>query len=355
MIVKNLLVVGAVATMASAAAAQESKANIKVGAKIRVDNVQTTEESKPNGADKSTTKTSGINLKRAEINVTGEHGSDSLSIKYYLEGDQPHLRQATITHKFSDMVSATFGRMPLMAGSIENSYDSIDRYFDSMALGHMAGEHNGATVKLSFGDNHVSLQAVEGVRNISEETSNVEFEQKGGLTTGLQYKGDFGMARPILTYTMVKTASSKSKVQDGANATSTNYGNGYKTILGAGVQVDAGAVIDVEFDSVKEHKPKDVDGAKDKNTQSIIAQAKYAIGDTTPFLKIMHETMKQGAAKDSGDISSLTYGFGAEHKLDAACRLHALVKMANKTTKNNEGKDDKTNSTEFNLGVTASM
>jgi hypothetical protein len=351
MIVKNLLVVGVVAGFATAAAAaEESKGSFKVGAKIRLDNVQSATDTKDDGADKVTTKASGINLHTAQFTLTGESGSDSLYMKYY--ANENYLRTATITHKFTDMVSATFGKMQLLAGSWENDYSSSDQYVYSMSHDAMGWDRdaNGAIVSLSFGDHKLALQATEGETMIGEGDAATMFEQNGGLTTALQYRGSIGPVRPLISHSMVRTAASRST--DGG----TNYGDGYLTITGLGVQADAvGATVDLELDTVKVHKQKGAQGAKDMNVQSIIAQVKYPVGSTTPFLKLASDSFKMGAEKDVGDETSTKIVFGAEHKLDSSCRLHALYMMDNGTTKNAEGKDDKVTMTGFNIGVTASM
>ena len=350
MIVKNLLVVGVVAGFATAAAAaEESKGSFKVGAKIRMDNAQSTVDSKPNGGTKTTAKESGINLHTAQFTLTGESGSDSMFLKYYANDN--YLRTATISHKFSDMISATFGKMQLLAGSWENDYDSADRYFDSLSLGAMGKDRdaNGAIISLNFGDHKLAVQATEGETMIGEGEDALSFEQNGGLTTALQYRGSIGPVRPLISYSMVRTAAGRSS--NGA----ANYGDGYLTIMGAGVQADAaGATIDVEIDTVKMHKQK---GSTDKdlNAQSIVAQVKYPVGSTTPFLKVSSDTMKAGADKNVGDEAWTQLGFGVEHKMDSSCRLHAVYLMSNKTAKNAEGKDDKMSGTGFNIGVTAAM
>jgi hypothetical protein len=346
MIVKNLLVVGVVAGFATAAAAAEgSKANFKVGAKVRMDNEQWTMEDSPNGGTKTTSKSSSIGLHTAAFSLTGESGSDSLHILYHANTNT--LRHATISHKLNDMASATFGQMHLLSGSWENSYDTADQYLYSSTHDMMYKDRSGAQVDLSFGDHKVAIQAVQG----ETEVGGKMFEENGGLSTSLQYRGNLGMVRPLISYSQIRTSASRS------TDSSLNYGDGYATIMGAGVQADAaGATVDLELDTIKMHKQKNVTGSKDSNMQSIVAQVRYPVGaNTTPFLKFVSESHKFGAAKDAGDEAGTSFAFGAEHKLDDACRLHAVYISKNMTTKNTDGKDDKDTHMGFNLGVTAAM
>ena len=127
--------------------------------------------------------------------------------------------------------------------------------------------------------------------------------------------------------------------------------------MGAGVQVDvAGATVDVEMDTVTVHKQtiKDTD-EKDSKIQSMILQAKYPFGATTAMLKFTSDSHKFG--KDGGvdDITQTQIALGAEHKLDANCRLHAVYSMGNSSEKATSSTSEKVATTMVNLGVTASM
>ncbi len=350
MIVKNLLVVGVVAGFATAAAAaEEGKSNFKVGAKVRMDNVQSTTETTNAGSAKTTEKSSAISLNRAQFDLTGTHGSDTLYVKYYAESN--YLRTATVTHKFSDMISATFGKMQMLAQSYETDYSSTDMYLYSAAnmVGIKGTDSSGAKIGLSFGDHSLAIQALQGLSTVEDAT----FKSSGGLTTAIQYRGNINnMIRPLISYTMVRTSGSTTTAD---SKTAANYGDGYQTQMGAGVQVDAaGATVDLELDTVKNHKQKGSTG-KDSNVQSIIAQVKYPVGMTTPFIKFVSDSAKYGAAQDVGDMARTAMAVGVEHKLDSSCRLHAVYTSDNSTTKAGTAGDNKVAETGFNIGVTAAM
>jgi len=352
MIVKNLLVVGVVAGFASAAVAEDAKGSWSVGGRVRLDAEQSTTESTVSDV-KTTSKSSSVSLNRAQFSLTGTRDKDSLGIVYY--ADSNTLYSATISHKFSDMVTAHFGRMKLLAQSWENSYEGIDQHMLSWAGMHAPANSDGARVDLAFGDNKVSVQAVEGVSSFSMNNTTTQFGTSGGLTTGIQYSGEINkMIKPIVSYTMVRTTSTKG-TETGKTVTPVNYGNGYQTQLGAGVQVAvAGATVDLEYDSIKMHKRKNVTGAKDQDLGSIIAQVKYPVGMTTPFLKLASETWKKGQDKSEGDMKHMGLTLGVEHALDSSCRLHAFYMSDAKTT-TVKSKEDKTTMMGFNFGVTASM
>lgn len=369
MIVKNLLVVGVVAGFASAAAAQDSKGSWSVGGRVRVDSVQGTTETEMGGS-KTKGSASSVSLNRAQFTLNGSRDGHGLAITYYANSND--LYSAVISHKFSDTVTAHFGKMKVLALGVENSYDEIDQYFMSRAGGEAPKNSTGARVDFGFGDHNVSVQVVEGLASIpfsvmaenedgsfSTVTGSTNFASSGGLTTALQYRGEINkMIKPVVTYTQVRTTGTKGLTQSEtaeANGLPLNYGNGYRTIIGVGAQVLAsGAVVDLEYGSIKNHKLKDVDGAKDDDIASIVAQVKYAVGETTPFLKLSSDSHKFGAEKGMGDITGMNLALGVEHALDPSCRLHAVYMSQSGTTEAGD-KDTKMTMTGFNFGVTASM
>lgn len=356
MIVKNLLAVGAIAGLATAAsAADASKANWTVKGKIRMDAKQQSETTKEGTAEATTAKSSEIILKRAQFHLVGEQNGDTMNIKYYAEGNE--LNTATITHKFTDMVSATFGKMDVLAQSWENDYSSTDQYLLSWANGFVPGSQNGAQIDANFGDHSVAVQITQGLtvdtRGTDATADDLAFASKGGLNAALQYRGEINkMIRPLVTYTVIKPAGSKTAAGD-------NYSNGLYTMMGLGVQADvAGLVADLEFDTVKLHKKKlepAVDTNKDSDVQSIVVQAKYAIGATTPFVKLASNSHKFGQQNGIGDKTGMGFAVGVEHKLDASCRLHAVYTSDASSTKTSTDTKTKVDTTGFNLGVTAWM
>ena len=361
MIVKNLLVVGVVAGFASAAAAEDAKANWGVSGKIRMDAVQSSTDTTEGSAAKTTAKSSEIMLNRAQFTLTGTRGSDTMVLRYF--ADENVLDIATISHKVSDMVSATFGRMRLLAQSWERDSDTTDQYMVSMAGGMHPDNANGAEIDLSFGDHSIAIQALQGVSTIGDSKDGATFNKSGGLSTAIQYRGEINkMIRPLITYTMVKPSSSATASVTTKSATSTksedagNYGNGYQTQLGAGVEVDAGgASVDLEYDSVTTLKTKVPTDSKDQKVTSMIAQVKYPVGSTTPFFKVTMDNSKLGADKNAGDKKQTKMALGVEHKLDASCRLHAVYTSSNTTETVDASTSNKVAATGFNLGVTASM
>ena len=143
MIVRNLLVVSVMTGMASAAAAENAKANWAISGKIRMDSTQSTSETTAGtlAATKTTAKSSKIALKRAQFSLIGTEGADTMELKYYLNSND--LDTATISHKFSDMVTLTFGHMGLSAQSWENDYSSTDQYVYSGAYSMAPDNANG--------------------------------------------------------------------------------------------------------------------------------------------------------------------------------------------------------------------
>ena len=382
MIVKNLMVVGVIAGFAGvAAAAEEAKVDWKVSGKVRMDNVQTSTETKDGDSAKTTAKESEIKLNRAQFKLTGTRGeTDKLEIsvradKWNTTDLADSLDYASITHKFSDMLSVSFGKLAVLALSWENDYSSVDEYFVSAAGNLTPLTANGVQADATFGDHSLSLQVLQGETSVKDGDGNTwTFNKSGGLTTSLQYRGEINkMIRPLIGYTLQRPSSTKGtstvKVTDTSTGKTTDtkvtgtYKDGLTTQIGAGVQVAvADATIDAEYDMVTQNKFKyTAEGSSEEqeskavNVNSIVFQAKYAIGMTSPFVKFSSDTTKKGANDGIGDITGTNIGLGVEHKLDPTCRLHAVYynsatseKAAGSTTK-------KVTASTFNLGVTASI
>ena len=354
MIVKNLLVVGVVAGFASAAVAQDSKGSWSVGGRVRVDAHQSTKETKPVSGDKTTEKMSEVSLNRAQFTLNGARDGHGLALTYDAfnsVSETDGLFTAVISHKFSDMITAHFGRMRVLAQSVENSYEEMDQYLWSEAHMYAPANSDGVRVDLAFAADHtVSIQAVEGLSKTGEGAQTLDFESNGGLTTALQYRGNLnnGMIKPIVTYTQVRTSARKSGEVD--------YSNGYMNQLGLGAQMSfSGAAVDLEYDSGTMLKDKADKDAKDVTMTSIVAQVKYPVGATTPFLKVTSDTTKHGLDKGEDDVAGMNLALGVEHALDTSCRLHALYYSKASGTKDDAGKEEKVTTTGFNFGLTASM
>lgn len=361
MMIKNLVLVS-VAGFSGFAGAEEVAAKWKVGGELRVDSQQRTAVMTPAtaGAAKVTLKSSEMSLNTANINFVGTQGSDTLDFSYSAGTNE--LKNATISHKFTDMVSATFGKMTLLSQSWETSYADTDDYLTSLAGGQDPGEHNGAKIDLSFGNHGVSLQAMEGMHSISSGGGTTSFNTSGMMSTAFQYRGTIAdMIHPLISYTMVKPSSSRGNnvVTVGNKRTSVDelYGKGYQTQMGIGAQFAvAGATVDAELDTVKFHKQTVVGTTtKDSNIQSIVLQAKYPVGMTTPIFKMTSDSHKMGMDGNVGDISQTQFAIGAEHKLDSNCRLHAIFQSSSSTTKATASTSSKLAATGFNMGVTAAM
>lgn len=355
----NFVSVGVLAMVAQSAQAREANnQSWNFGSKLQINTQQINESKKSGDASEVKSSSSEIALHRAEIKISGEQGQDKLEIIYLF--DSSTLETATITHKMNDTVSILAGKMFLLTQSWEWDYHVADQYFYSAASSLSPAEaSNGAQLNLLFGDHTINLQAVQGMNSIETPTgSKVTFESKGGLSTAIQYRSEISkMIRPIMTYTTIRTASSKGS--DG-----NNYGNGYQNQIGVGVQIAANnTVIDAELDTVKQLKFKNsaADTNKDIDTQSIILQAKYSIGDTTPLIKLSLDSKKTGMSQaqidtgNEGDLTGMQIAAGLEYKLDETCRLHAIYRNNNSSAKIAGGKNEIIKTTGFNLGITATM
>lgn len=361
MIVKNLLAVGAIATLATAASAADlSKADWKINGVMRMDADQNSSDTKVGSADKVTSKSSQMYLKRTQLGLTGTQGNISLHMHYNIEGDNAWetntLWDGYVSNKLNDMITLSFGKLNALSQSIENSYEYQDLYITSLAYGAVVSNTSGVQVSANFGEHTLSLQVLQGVKSVSStnsltgKTTTESFDSKGGLTTSLQYSGDINkMIHPILTYSMVKTAGSK-------GTGGSNYGNGYQNQLGAGVQVDVqGLKVDLEYDSVTTLKQKDNDTSKASTLSSIVGQLRYGVADFTPFFKFTSDANKFGADNSIGDITQTNMALGTEYAMAPGLRLHGFYYNTAKSTKVTANDNAKVNTTGFNFGATASL
>lgn len=376
MVVKNLLVVGVIAGLASAAsAAEQGTAAWKTGGLLRVDASQSTTSTKAGDASKVSEKESKIYLKKAQFKLMGDHGGHTLTFKANWEDGMGKLDTAMISHKFGDQLTMHAGKFAVLAQSWENSYDSSDRYLESWTLGLAPEDSVGVQLDYAIdASNLLSLQVMNGQKSNDTET----FSDEGGLSTAIQYTGKFadGMAQPKITYTMVKPSGTKRNAPaKNAGESDADYatrvaaesqysrGNGLSTQLGVGVKVaTAGVDADLEYNMVTQNKLKALgsassDGLKDTTNSSIIVHLAYAVTpETKPFLKVTMDGAKFGADEGAGDINAMGVALGAEHMLDKTCRLHAVYTMGNATVKKTAaGKDTKINDTGIVFGLTSTM
>ena len=303
-----------------------------------------------------------LQLNRAQFGLVGEQGTDKFEVQVWADkfGSANALNTATITHKFMDMLSVSFGHMGYLMQSWENDYDTIDEYMFSLANGKaFTTSNNGIQANASFGDHALALQVLQGESSTTIGKNTVNFtNNKGGLTTSLQYRGEINkMIRPLITYSMVKPSSSNTTYTDSANKSHSLTFTNLSTQLGVGVQVAvASATIDAEYDSVSVPKyTVDTVDTKAETVSSIVLQGKYAMGMTSPFLKITVDSDKLGADSNVGDIAQTQVALGVEHKLDQTCRLHAVFFNQAQSIKADSSNTTKVSSNNFNLGVTASI
>jgi hypothetical protein len=319
---------------------------------VRIDAEQSAMEKKVGSAQKTKETSSEVRVKNAMLLLNGTRGSDRMMIR--MDFEKPGLGWATITHKFNDNVSLTAGYMSVLVQGWEWDASPFDLYLFSLAgFKGPFGSRNGAKLEFTAGEHSLTVQAVNGESSVRDANGDtITFRKCGGLTSAVQYRGNFnGIIRPIATYTLVKLSSS---VGDKKDKTTVNYGNGYQTQVGVGTLVDAGgANLDFEYNSVTAHKTKDPGDSKDKVTKSIIAQVRYPVGSSIPFLKVTSDTETLGAVGDVGDISQTQFAVGTEHWLDKSSRLHGFITGANKTTNGASGNGDtKETIRGFNFGIT---
>jgi hypothetical protein len=311
-----------------------------------------------NDGPKETTKRSKLDLNVAEIKFVGQLPNGSLDLIYFAHNNT--LDTATITHQIGENLSVVAGKMYLLTQGWESDYDPYDQYIFSLA-GNLAPTQaeNGAQINLIFGDHTFSAQALQGNHLlITSDNKEVTFENNGGLSTALQYRGVFyGGIKPIFTYSLVRTSSSKGS--DGHN-----YGDGYQSQIGASVQLVYGNMfLDAEWLTVKKLKFKNEPSADNKDTDysSLVFQAKSYTSHVTPIFKITLDQMKTGMNQsqiDSGAVGNLVgtqYAIGLERMLDKSCRLHAVYSVDSTSQKIAANKTKTVNKYQINLGVTASI
>lgn len=336
--------------------AQTTDTTWKIKGKVRGDAVQSTTETKEGTAEKETKKSSSVVLKRAQVEFIGTKGPVDLHLKYYFDGN--YLKNAYVEYNLSPSCSLSFGKVDARDFSMEWDYSTTDNYIFSTIADTSKPYHidnvPGVEAKGVFGDHAVYLQVLQGAT--LDDTDTVKTHSTGGLTTTLQYRGSFAdkMVRPIASYAMVRTASSKIIMEDG---TAHNYGNGYQTHMGLGVKLAiAGTTTDLEYDTVKVIKEKDLETSKDENLNSIILQTRLmSFADVTPYIKVIMDTHKKGKDNNIDDMTRTAYALGAEYAWNPNIRVHGIYSMDNKSTKKTTDTSTKVNKSAINLGLTASI
>ncbi len=329
----------------------------KIKGKVRGDAIQYTKESKTGDGDKSTMKSSEVKLKRAQLEFIGTKGPVDLHLKYYAESN--YVKNAFAEFNLSPSCSISVGKVDSRDFSLEWDYSTTDNYIFS-AVADTANPYTientpGVEAKGVFGDHALYFQVLQGAT--IKGTNTDKTHSTGGLTTTLQYRGNFAdkMIRPIASFAMVRTETTKITMKDG---TSRNYGNGYQNHMGLGVKIAvAGSTTDVEYDTVKVIKEKDVETSKDQNISSIILQSRLMpFADVTPYVKVIVDASKKGADSNVGDMARTAYALGVEYAWNSNTRLHAIYSMDNKTTKGTAADGDtKVNLNTLNMGLTASL
>ena len=363
-------------TPAPAAAAAAPQVTAKTGVQIRVDSIGT--ESQKGSAAK--VKTQSMQVSTARLGVSGEVGE---TVAYTLrlslrsasgfsadrntaDGNLSALDRAFIEHRVLPNLSVRFGRMPLVSGSIEVDYSSIDVYgysFFSDELAKVTPLTTGADVTYRFGTQAITLAAFNGYYDTIADRG----PQRGeNLSLGLGYRGALlnGMIKPIVT------VNSLSRIRNGVGATRDEKAT--VTAYAAGAQVSvAGFDIDLEYDAMTKPKYKSFSTNATTNvttevtnaeqiTTGIVGQVAYSLPNPAlrPFVKV--STGKQETdGKDSFESSrnvvgiefkpgpkNFRYHVAAVSNYDDAIKFDATA---------NKSVTTRTNSRQYLVGVTAKM
>ncbi len=361
---------------ATTPAATPTPITAKTGVQIRVDSVGT--ESKKGSAPK--TQSQNMQVSTARLGVSGEVG-DTISYTLRLnlrsasgfstdrntaDGNLSALDRAIVEHRMLPNLSVRFGRMPLVSGSIEADYSSIDAYsysFVSDELAKITPLTTGADISYRLGTQAVTFAAFNGYYDTTLDRG----PQRGeNLSLGLGYRGALmnGMIKPIIT------ANSLSRIRNGVGATRDEKAT--VTAYAAGVQISvAGADIDLEYDAINKPKYKsyttnattgvtaEVANAEQKTT-GIIAQVAYNLPNPAlrPFVKVS-ASEQDTDGKES--FKSSRNAFGVEFKPGPRnFRYHAAavsnyddaIKFDSVTSKS---VTTRTTSRQYIVGVTAKM
>ncbi|MCX6116762.1 MAG: hypothetical protein NT027_04420 [Proteobacteria bacterium] len=337
----------------SAPSESSSATKWKIKGKARVDAAQSSKSTKVGEGDATIAKSSSVAVKRAQLELIGTKGNDELRLKYYLEKNE--LKYAFIEHKFSKECSLVAGFFDARDLAWEWDYSSTEQYIYANVSKYGIVAQPGVEVKGGIEDQWFYLQVLQGAT-----PAGVTFEKSsGGLTTSLQYRGNFmdKMLRPIATYAMVRTANSKGTLTNAdKSTTAVNYDKVYQTHMGLGLKVAvAGSTTDIEYATVKNHKLKDDDTSKDKNAASFLIQSRLPeISGAVPYLKAVVDTDKKGADKNEGDLARTAYALGAEYAWDSSIRLHAIFSIDQAKTTQAKG-DQTVNEQKINFGITGSI
>jgi hypothetical protein len=358
------------------APASAPQVTAKTGVQIRVDSVGA--ESKKGSAAKN--KTQYMNVSTARLGVSGEYGetiaytlrlnlrsaSGFSSERNSADGNLSALDRAIIEHRVLPALSVRFGRMPLVSGSIEADYSSIDVYgysYFSDELAKVTPLTTGADLTYRFGTQAVTIAAFNGYYDTITDRG----PQRGeNLSIGLGYRGALldGMIKPIVTFNNLSRIRNGSGTSRDEKVTVTAYA--------AGAQVSvAGVDIDLEYDAMS--KPKYKSFATDEKTKTttevmnaeqtttgIVGQIAYNLPNPAlrPFVKV--STGKQETdGKDSFESSRNAVGIewkpGPKNFRYHAAAVSHYDDAIKFDAASNKSVSTRTNSKQYIVGVTAKM
>jgi hypothetical protein len=348
----------------------------KTGVQIRVDSVGS--ESQKGSAAKI--QSQSMQVSTARLGVSGEIGdqlaytlrlslrsaSSFSSDKNSADGNLSALDRAIIEHRFLPNLSLRFGRMPLVSGSIEFDYSSIDVYgYSYLAdeLSKVTPLTTGADLTFRFGTQSVTLAAFNGYY----DTVSGRGSQRGeNLSLGLGYRGALlgGKVKPIVS------VNSLSRIRNGTGATRDE--KAAVTAYAAGAQISvAGADIDLEYGAIDKPKFKsfttnsdtgvstEVSNAEQK-TSGIVGQLAYNISNPAlrPFVKVSassQETDGKESFKSSRNAVGVEFKPGPKNFRYHAAAVSNYDDAIKFDTTTSKSVSTRTNSKQYIVGVTAKM
>lgn len=290
-----LLVSLALAPVAlSQAAADNKPAPAKVGAQLRLDSVGTYTETEGSPGERS----QSFKLTTARLGVTGDLASDlSYTLRLNLrstsnyqadrsgpDGAMAALDRAYIEHRIIPGLALRAGRMPLVSGSIEADYSSIDQYvysYTSDVYVALSPVQTGADLTYTFGSHAVAIAAQNGFQD--GDVAQKGPQQGENMSLGLGYRGTIaGMVKPIITYNQFNRIRNGKGDQRDDKATHTAYAVGAQvSFAGLDLDLEYDTINKVEFTSYEQDDAPTPATVEVKNPEEkitgVIAQAAYTL------------------------------------------------------------------------------
>jgi hypothetical protein len=315
----------------------KAETSTAVKMRVRVDSLSQSVEVKPVSGSSTTRKMSGLRIKKADLTLVNKVGDATIQLRLNPIKDDWKAETTSSDTALPNVVEQFWLEMPLatglslragklegyLAGAYENMVDSsYDYYLKSYYAGKVIpASPLGMDLIYKLGAHQVRLQIANGLETEKGAAGEIDYTADGGMSTSVGYFGDFGMIKPLATYSMMRYSQDNHVVTTSSGDITHDHGGKGRTLFGIGALADiAGAALSAEYNMGKVDAYDFTLGGgknsvKEQELTNVTAQVKYPIGPVTPFAKLTMDTHKLNGTNGNGDIERLGYSLGGSYNI----------------------------------------